>query len=345
MVNNIKVSVIVPVYKVPKKFLEKCINSLINQTLKDIEIIIVDDGSMDECSNICDQYSKEDNRIRVIHKSNGGLCSARNDGVKIAKGEWISFIDGDDWIEEDAYNKLYMCATADEDIDVVMFGYVKDYKNKSINMDYKKYFSDNKIYKSIEEIKYIQTLILNYNANCAMVPTKFINKNFLINNNLLHDEELRQGAEGIEFNIRLFAKAKKVKFIDKNFYHYEYNDKSITTTHDELNHKMVLDCFRKIKDQLDYSDKKMMKWFYNRINYVILTTAVSGYFSATNKERYSIKKKKFKKYLKDDLVVETFKQKSTKNMGLARKIALLCIKYHLFLLVNLISKIRLKQKQ
>lgn len=100
------ISIIIPVYKV-EKYLEKCIQSLINQTYENLQIILVDDGSPDNCGKICDEYAKKDHRIEVIHKSNGGLSDARNKGLEIAKGEYIGFIDSDDYIESDMYEVLY----------------------------------------------------------------------------------------------------------------------------------------------------------------------------------------------------------------------------------------------
>ena len=98
-----KISIIIPVYNVPRKFLIKCINSVIKQTYKDIEIVIVDDGSGDECSALCDEFKGKDNRINVVHKKNGGLSDARNVGVQNTNSDWFMFLDGDDWIEEDVW--------------------------------------------------------------------------------------------------------------------------------------------------------------------------------------------------------------------------------------------------
>ena len=95
-----KVSAIVPVYNV-EKYIYRCVDSILNQTFSDFELILVDDGSPDNCPQICDEYAKKDSRIKVIHKENGGLSSARNAGLDIASGEWISFIDSDDWIHKD----------------------------------------------------------------------------------------------------------------------------------------------------------------------------------------------------------------------------------------------------
>lgn len=104
--NNPLISVVVPVYKV-EKYLDRCLNSIVDQTYQNLEIIIVDDGSPDKCSEICDKWEKKDERIKVIHKENGGLSSARNAGIDVSNGEFITFIDSDDWISEDYVSYLY----------------------------------------------------------------------------------------------------------------------------------------------------------------------------------------------------------------------------------------------
>ena len=93
-----KISVIIPIYKV-EKYLQQCVDSIRNQTFQDIEIILVDDGSPDGCGKMCDAFALEDNRIKVIHKENGGLSSARNAGLMVAGGEYVSFIDSDDYTD------------------------------------------------------------------------------------------------------------------------------------------------------------------------------------------------------------------------------------------------------
>lgn len=100
-----KFSIIVPIYDV-EEYIDKCVNSLLNQTYKNIEIILVDDGSPNSCSEKCDQYSHQDNRVIVIHKKNGGLSDARNSGLRIATGDFIIFVDSDDYIEFDTCEKL-----------------------------------------------------------------------------------------------------------------------------------------------------------------------------------------------------------------------------------------------
>ena len=99
------ISVIVPIYKV-EDYLDRCIQSLVNQTYKNLEIILVDDGSPDDCPRICDEWEKRDQRIKVIHKENGGLSDARNAGMKVMVGAYVSYIDSDDWIAQDMYQKM-----------------------------------------------------------------------------------------------------------------------------------------------------------------------------------------------------------------------------------------------
>ena len=116
---NPKISIIVPVYKV-EKYIHKCIDSILAQTFTDFELILVDDGSPDNCGKICDEYAKEDSRIVVIHKDNGGVSDARNIGISRANGEYIGFVDSDDYIDKDMYKNLYeSCLNNKADISII----------------------------------------------------------------------------------------------------------------------------------------------------------------------------------------------------------------------------------
>ena len=135
------ISIIIPVYKV-EKYLEKCINSIIGQTYTNLQIILVDDGSPDNSGKICDKYAKEDSRIEVIHKSNGGLSEARNRGIEIAKGKYIGFVDSDDYIKEDMYEVLYnLIKKFQADVSICnLYDVIGDEKNiRNINEGIKEY--------------------------------------------------------------------------------------------------------------------------------------------------------------------------------------------------------------
>ena len=123
---NPKVSIIVPVYNV-EKYLDRCMESLLNQTLKDIEIILVDDGSPDNCPQMCDDYAKKDSRVKVVHKANAGLGYARNSGLDVATGEYVAFVDSDDYVELDMYEQMYE-ASLNYQVQMVLCGFNRDNK-------------------------------------------------------------------------------------------------------------------------------------------------------------------------------------------------------------------------
>ena len=332
--NGNKISIIVPVYKVPEKFLRRCIESLINQTFKNIEIILVDDGSPDNCGEICDSYQKDDDRIKVIHQKNKGLSGARNTGVYNSTSDWLSFVDGDDFVELDMYEKLYNAI--EPDVDIICCCAVKDYGKKIIKYDYSIY-ENNKKYTSKKDLQYMRKMLLNFNGNNAWAAAKLIKKELIKKNSIYHDEKLKQGAEGLEFNIRLFYASKGIKFIKEYGYHYMFNDSSITTTHNEENHNMVLKCFEKIKNEIECNDNELMNYFYNRLEYVIITTAISGYFSPVNKESYNIQRKKYENYLNNKLIKECICNGSTIKLDIFRKMTLFFIKNKMFLIVKVFA--------
>lgn len=125
------ISVIVPIYKV-QDYLDECIESIINQTYSNLEVILVDDGSPDRCPQMCDEWAKRDSRIRVVHKKNGGLSSARNAGIDVAKGDYISFVDSDDFICQDALENLYNRIKDDKSIGITS-GLIYRYQDGSIS--------------------------------------------------------------------------------------------------------------------------------------------------------------------------------------------------------------------
>lgn len=119
--NNKKLSIMVPVYNV-ERYIRKCLDSLVNQTYKNLEIILIDDGSPDNSGKICDEYALQDNRIKVIHKQNGGVSSARNSGLTVATGDYVCFVDSDDWVALDAYDKL-LKYFEEYNVDAVFLGF------------------------------------------------------------------------------------------------------------------------------------------------------------------------------------------------------------------------------
>lgn len=144
------ISVIVPIYN-EKEYLSCCIESILNQSFANMEILLIDDGSTDGSSRICDEYAKKDSRIRVVHKENGGVVSARKAGIRAAKGEYIAYVDGDDWIEPNMYERMYETLVA-QDVDVVMCGIYEDtggYHKKRIHGILEGYYGKTELLENV----------------------------------------------------------------------------------------------------------------------------------------------------------------------------------------------------
>ena len=336
------VSIIVPIYKVPEKKLRKCIESITAQTLKNIEILLIDDGSPDMCGTICETYEKKDSRVKVFHKKNGGLSSARNYGCNKAQSKWIMFVDGDDWIDPEMCQTMYSIGEKKK-VQLVMCGMMREYGNTSEKR--KLFLEDGKVYKN-QECGWLQQQLLNFHSNMGCAYSKLIERKFLVDNQIFHDEVLKQGAEDLEFNLRLFEKLESATFIDTSFYHYIYNDNSISTSYNEENIELVIKCFEKIATFIDTSKNReqLKRWFDNRMLYVVVTSAVSGYFNPINKESYREKRRKYSRYLEKPIVKEALKTKNMVGIGIQRKIILFFVKHRMYLMLDLMGKLRRWQK-
>lgn len=225
------VSVVVPIYNV-EKYLERCIESLLNQTLHNIEIILVDDGSLDNSGTICDKVQEMDNRVKVIHKRNGGLSSARNAGLEIASGEYIGFVDSDDDVALDMYEKMYTTAKQ-ENVDFVMSDYIRilesgDTYLKTLRISSGRYDKE-KIRKNI----YPQ-LIMGENLDYGPLLSVWhclYRKEFLDKYQLYFDEEVRWSEDNI-FSAFVGYYADSFYYIKgQGLYHYYQNPGTITTTY------------------------------------------------------------------------------------------------------------------
>lgn len=241
-----KISVIVPIYNV-EKYLEKCINSLLSQTLEDIQIILVNDGSKDNSGNIAKEYEKNNkDRVIYVEKENGGLSDARNYGLKYATGDFIAFLDSDDYIEKNAYEKMYNKAI-EENADYVECDFLWEFPNK-IRVD-KQYPYKNKK----EMLSFVRVVAWN----------KLIKRQLITDNNLEFPKGLRY--EDVEFTYKLIPFINKFAYVDKPFIHYVQRKGSIANVQNERTAEIftVLDnviefykknnIYEKYRDELEYN--------------------------------------------------------------------------------------------
>ncbi len=208
-----KISVIIPVYNV-EKYLKRCLDSVVNQTYKNLEIILIDDGSTDNSGKICDEYAEKDKRIIVIHKENGGLSDARNKGLDICTGEYIGFIDSDDWIDLNYFNVL-LKNLLEYNVDIACCDYLrtdKYVKNK-----------DGKI-KNIEILGDEKTLEIYLEKELVSACAKLYRKDKFFNIRF----PLKKINEDIATIFLVFTKSKSISYIDKKMYFYFKNTDSIT---------------------------------------------------------------------------------------------------------------------
>ncbi len=225
-------SLILPVYNIKEDELKCCINSVINQTFKDFEVILVDDGSKKETANICDQIASEYDFISVIHQENKGLAGARNTGVDAAKGEWLVHIDSDDYVEPDMLEKIYEAANK-KDCDIICFGY-----NVISNGRVTRYLLNNKsqIFENFKDLRKdvicASLLAENKFKNIAFNTTwgKAFKREFVTKNSLTFDEALRRSQDVI-YSIYAFDKAEKIAYIDEALYNYRMDNESLSRSY------------------------------------------------------------------------------------------------------------------
>lgn len=219
------ITIIVPIYNI-SSYLEKCITSIINQTYKNIQIILVDDGSTDECGDICDRYAFSDNRIKVIHKSNGGLVSARKAGLKEATGEYIGYVDGDDWIEPDLCENM-LKEMLDSGADLVDADYYMDMGSEVVSMHSNIFYGR----YDVEEIIPIMLCDENFNECClkAYLWSKMFKRELLEKVQYAVDERITFG-EDVAVTYPYVLQCKKISILNYSGYHYVQHLSSMVYT-------------------------------------------------------------------------------------------------------------------
>lgn len=297
-----KVSIIVPIYNM-EKYLEKCINSIINQTLKDIEIILVNDGSNDRSGNIADEFAKLDPRIKVIHKENEGQGIARNIGIDVSKGEYIGFVDSDDWIDINMYEELYSAAK-NNFADISVCGrklydkYGKIESQISINNEVFENVYQNITDYCINNLFYPHTVVV-YNK---------IYKRDIINiNNIRFNSVDKIGSEDALFNYQILFHVNKIISTDKTYYNQFAREGSTARQYKSgmMSRTAVL-----IEEMYKYAENLGRDNINNELNPIILV-----FFQQWN---YSMIKKYCGKNIKDILIRE-HKNKDNKYFKLIEK--------------------------
>lgn len=335
---NPDISVIVPVFNT-EKYLKKCIESILNQEVKNIELILVNDGSSDNSGLICDDYSKKDSRIRVIHKENEGVSIARNIGIKNATGKYISFIDSDDWIDKEMYKEILNIFYT-YNVDFVKCSAKRVYKDNVIkgptHMDGGYYSKD-----KIESYIYPRIVISDNLATNAVVSasTCVYNRKFIDDNNIFFDEEMKH-FEDLMFNVNIILKSSSFYYmIDNYFYNYTFNEESTSQKFNPQKWKYFRQSHKIMREKLignkEYDFSNQLDLFLINLAYISAEDAriLDGYVN-----RYNY----VKSIMNNKELIEAYKNVSIENISWKRKVLYMLIKYrfaHIYTMISYKSKL------
>ena len=325
-------SIIVPIYNV-SLFLDDCISSVLQQTFLDYELLLVDDGSTDCSLEICEKYASQDSRVRVFHKSNGGLVSARKYGLEKATGKYIVYLDGDDYLDGDCLHSFYN-AIATNYPDIVCCNYYKAFRNKKEKIAIKKYpdcWTKENVIGTI-----FPSLIQDKNA--TYFPTslwgKAIKREILFSSQMQVSDNISVGEDGACV-IPCVCKSSSVVFIDQYLYCYRVNDSSMTRIRRPLSYSFPLLVFNHLSSVVDTSKFNFEEQLYRKTVHDLFNVSVSQFYSD---ERFS----KVKKLIKKELLESTFASAINKAKfegSIRAKFMHLSLKHGWFFALWLYSKI------
>lgn len=288
-----KFSIVVPVYRV-EAYLDRCVQSLLHQTLDDIEIILVDDGSPDRCPAICDRYAAQDERVKVIHKANEGVSAARNDGLAAASGEWVLFCDSDDWMEPNACELLYRTGTQKE-VDVVVgdIYLIRDGLKK-----YNQFFELDFVWRSRRRLDQLVAADI-CQSYCPLPPkspsigyggpwNKAVRRQFLLQQKITFDTRLHGIFDDILYTAFLYAKAKSVAYIRRPVYNYLMVPNSITKSYRPDSLAVNRQIFRAFQDFIDAHapDDQWQQAYYAMVIRRLEETLRLYFFHRKNKKAF-----------------------------------------------------------
>ena len=265
-----ELSIIVPIFKV-ESYLNKCIDSILMQSFTDFELILVDDGSPDNCGRICDEYSKLDKRIKVIHKENGGLSSARNAGISNAKGKYIAFVDGDDFIHQKMYEILYKYAIKHSS-DIVVCDYLDVYEGEIYDLEYCNLKFEEGNFTNIEALNQLYT---NKGVQFVLAWNK------LYKRHLFEDLRFEEGKihEDEFIAHRIIYKSSRVTYLPIKLYFYLQRKDGIIRAPFNIN---KLDAINAYKARVDFFKEIKQPELQKKAEYSYISLFFLYYFKAKN---------------------------------------------------------------
>lgn len=337
-------SVIIPVYNA-QQHIKRCMESIIDQSYTDLEIILINDGSTDNSGEICDDYAQKDKRVKVIHKENGGVSSARNAGLEIATGDYISFIDPDDWIDRNMYETLFS-HISDANIDVLRFNaYRKDEIINELPFDgvYTNEDLENKVLLPMIGAEAFGGMFI-----LGVLWLHIYKREIIEKYHIRFNTRLRRCEDRL-FTLTFTIHAKSMKFIKDVLYHYEVYDESLSNKYDPYRWEQELIYLNELKEEYyKYKPKTFITEANRRIQseYVLRSiTSINNEFFSRNNSSFFSKYKNTKTIVNNPIVKTAIKNTQKNPMGLKGWLTINMIKHrHPFMLSIFNSAILLKNK-
>lgn len=333
---QLKVSVIVPIYNM-EKYLTKCIQSIINQTYHNIEIILVNDGSTDRSDNICQSFCKKDNRIIYIKQNNQGVSIARNNGLRHATGVWVAFVDGDDWLSSDMLTSMISCAGNN---DVVVGDVYVAKENRLISTSF---FSSKIVPEKRRDPLYLLGNVLSCAPFCSAkycslaVPwAKIYRGDFLKSNHLTFPMGIRRMQDMI-FNINVFTITNRVGFCSKPIYYYRIVSNSVTRRFDPEHCKLSRQILSLLETPLLGSkDPEIQNLYYFKKVWLLLEELSLCYCHSQCNLKYREKVYAIKRLFSTPEYASSIEECETKLFSRKQQVIIFLIRRHLYAIIPLV---------
>lgn len=327
------VSIIIPIYKTKDEYFRECLESCILQTYSNLEILIVDDGADDNLLKLADEYAGKDKRIRILHQSNSGAAAARNHGLSECTGEYVTFVDSDDYIASDNIEEALKRMKEDE-LQVLLWGSYKFYDDRKEK--YMPYTADIRLFSGeMKQQLMMKTMVghLSFYLEPASVfgsgscCSKLYDVNFLRDNNLKYPEGIKR-AEDVNFNIRVFDKAERIGYLNKHFYYYRQHGESATYQYRENGIEVFTGALLCLKTFLTEINASEVLWqtFYMRCMFFFLESMDMDYLNPENRDKLSIKVKKMKAVIDAEPYRSAIAKLDGRLLSISKKVPLLLIR-------------------
>jgi len=328
------VSIIIPVYNAKIEYFHECMRSVLGQTYTDIEAVLVDDGATEELRHACEEYAERDSRVLVIHQENAGAAAARNAGLKACQGEYVTFVDSDDYIDTKTI-ELALKRLLEDDLQILLWGSYKF--DESGKKEYMPYDADVRLFEGeLKEQLQLKTMAgyLSFylppsthfgSGSCC---SKLYKKAFLEEKKLWYPLGIKR-AEDVNFNIRAFENAGRIGYLNQHFYYYRQHSDSATYQYRENGIEVFTDALNCLKSFLEEYDKGDIFYqiYYQRCLFFFLESMDMDYLNKNNKKPLKLRIREMKAAALSEPYCSAVQRLDFKYLSMAKRIPVILIKY------------------